>query len=217
MSRAVIVTGSARGGTSLAAALCHHIGVPMGKGGPRYENPYLQWAALSDRWDVVEELANTIGQEYPIWGWKLPLLHEHLDRVAELLPEARFVFITKDVGAIAKRRIKSGDPSQLPKYISRAVRVYSNLAKFAERGDYPVLFLSYELVMKDTAGAARELADFVGLGDVNIEEIEAKILKDHHHYLKGPFTQRVPSGFDLILEEIIDRNAVPRGDKPPIA
>lgn len=213
-AKTVIVSGAARGGTSLAAALCHHLGIPMGKGGPRYENPYLQWAALAGRWDVVEELAIEISREQPLWGWKLPALHQHLDRVSLLVPNPRFVFITKDVGAIANRRNRSGDPSQLPKYISRALRVYSNLAKFADRGTHPVLFLSYELVMRDITAAARELADFVGVEPSSLADVERNIMEDHVHYRTGPFPPRVPTTFDLRLEAIIDRSGVPRGDMP---
>lgn len=182
----------------------------MGKGAPRYENPYLQWAVLAERWDVVEELATEIGREHALWGWKLPALSKHLDRLPSHFPALKFVFVTKDVSAIAKRRNKSGDAGQLAKYISRASRVYDAFGKFALRSEHPVLFMSYELVMKNIEGSARELAEFIGIEGIDCRGIEARIRADHDHYRTGPFVQRTRSDLDLRLDEIIDRMGVPR-------
>lgn len=189
LSRPIIVTGVARGGTSLIASICHHLGIPMGRGGPRYENRYLQRAVLANRWDVVSLLLAEIRVAQPLWGWKLPALVNNLPRVEALIPDARYLFVFKDVVSVARR--KASTNGDMARIIGNAVRSYRNVTDFVAASRPPCMLLSYEAIASDMPHWIREIARFCEIGADDPQAVAARVNLDAEAY-RGAVRQSLP-------------------------
>lgn len=215
MAPAIIIVGVARGGTSMVAGICAHLGIPMGKRPPRYENPYLQWAVMHDRWDVVEQLIRTIELDDAIWGWKLPLLVDHLPKVAALVPQARFIFVTKEVTSGARRRAEAPDSKRFAKLVRRTAQRYVTIARFAEHTPHPTLFVSYEEAMRDLSGTIEAIAAYCGPPKPDTRPIIDAVRSDHASYRASTYFPRgETSESEARLVSICKRNGI---SGPPVA
>ncbi|RYG89407.1 MAG: hypothetical protein EON59_01555 [Alphaproteobacteria bacterium] len=198
----IIITGAARGGTSLVAGICDAVGIPMGKGGPRFENPYLQWAVLADRWDVVAELVKIIDAQEPLWGWKLPALHKNLHRVSGLLINPRYVFVLKDPVTVARRRADPGDAPHFARMIKRSALTQQAMADFALQTQSPTLFVSYDETMRNMEAGISTIARYCDLDQVDAKLIATKLLNSHRDYINGVKYPRLLSTLDKRLSRI---------------
>lgn len=194
----LIITGVARGGTSFAASVCHHLGVNLGRGGPRYEDRKLARRLLDGRFARLR--ARMIAERDPAtaFGWKLPALNFHLDDVAVTLPEARFIFILRDPVAVALRKQIApetmGDPLGDTLTVIRATeRMWS----FAHKAGRPCLLLSYEKGANDPIAAIRDLGEFIGqeVTDEGAYAIAAAVAWDQTAYRSAAKTDvETPEG-----------------------
>jgi hypothetical protein len=200
-ARTIIITGAARGGTSFAASICHHIGVPMGRPGPRYENPYLQRAVLLGAWDVVEMLVAEISEELPLWGWKLPALMRHLQRVAGLVRAPHFILIFKNPLALSARG----------KRLTSTLQWYRKMAEFAQSTRAPTLLVSYEGAMSDMPTTIRTFADFCGIAAEDPGYVASQVAQDKRLYLSPQSQSPVhtaPTYLESRLSGITEQNGV---------
>ena len=154
----IIIVGVARGGTSLPASICHHLGIWMGKMGPRYENPYLQWAVHANRWDVVEKLVNEICAAKDFWGWKLPKLIDHLELIDDTLPVKGYIFVKKNINSVARRKSKF-DPNAYDINVERIKKQYLKIDEFARSRSENCLILDYENIMDNLELAVNKIAE----------------------------------------------------------
>ena len=181
-TRIVVVTGENRGGTSMVASVCHHLGIPMGRGGPRYENPFLQKAVLAERWDIVEVLVAILSEVYPLWGWKLPALMTQMSHLEKLSADVRVIIIFKDPISIGCRRIKNKpnkDPlgmllSSMPRYIKAL--------EFVRNTPLSCLLVSYEKAQLDLPGFSSAMAEYCGVQLPDVSEVIKKIHQDAIKY-----------------------------------
>ncbi len=184
----------------------------MGKGGPRYENPYLQWAALAGRWDVVALLVREIDAANAVWGWKLPALVPHLEQVAILLPNARYVFVTKDVVSIARRRAHPTDGARFAQLIGRTAQAYAEMARFGRKSGHPTLFVAYEDAVRDPVQVAGQIADFCSIGAANVSSVKNGVRNDALLYKSGKRPVREANELDKKLSRICAAMGVFRPD-----
>lgn len=142
---AVVVIGTARGGTSLIAGVLNKLGVFMGDRAspPVYEDVRLSEAIEAK--DVV--LARRIIAEYrgshAKWGWKRPSAIECLNKVDSLFGAPNYIFIYKDIFSIAQRNAISMSNEIIPG-MERALREYEKTLFFLKSVNPHALLVSYD-------------------------------------------------------------------------
>jgi hypothetical protein len=196
--RTVIVTGPARGGTSFAASICHHLGVPMGRQGPKYENPYLQRALTLGAWDVIEMLVAEISADLPIWGWKMPAIIQHLGRVEDLVRAPHFILVFKNPLSLTAHG----------KVLSKALKSYKVMAQFVESTSSPILLVSYESAVSDMPTTIRAFADFCGTTVTDVDQIISQVAQDKRDYYSRSRAHREPTSLDARLMKIANSHGV---------
>ena len=181
----LLITGLARGGTSWAASVCHHLGVDLGRKGPRYENQKLAKALMAGEMSEVRRLlAKPTASGRPA-GWKLPALNYHLEAVSALLDKPRLIFVCRDPVAVALRKQRTeqtaGDPMR---DVQRNVEALLRMADFAKRVRHPCLFISYEKGMATQAEAVTDIAEFLGspVTQERAEEVVRVVADDQQGY-----------------------------------
>lgn len=181
----LLITGVARGGTSWAASVCHHLGINLGRRGPRYENQRLAKALLNEDMELLKKRLDGEWDRQQSWAWKLPALNYHLDAVAAMLERARFIFVIRDPVAVAMRKQKSeqtmGDPLRDARRVSDA---FDRFCDFTQRSQKPCLFLSYEKALAFPRGAVEDIARFVGqsVSAEAVSQIVEAVAEDQNAY-----------------------------------
>ena len=172
----VIVLGAARGGTSMCSGLLRLIGVDMGGDVNAANNEDKRildarepiQAILSESHErhaeTVARLREAVGaraQAGGLWGWKDPLSYRYFDRVADLLPDVRFVVMFRDLLAVASREFVATGSDYLTN-VRRARGDYDGILDLIDRTDAPVLAASYEKTLRRPGQFITSLGRFVG-------------------------------------------------------
>lgn len=182
----VLITGVARGGTSWAASVCHHLGVNLGRRGPRYENQRLSRPLLNGKLGLLKSRLAGDWDPNQAWAWKLPALNQHLDEISNMVEKARFIFVIRDPIAVALRKQKSNETSGDPVRDTRlALSAFTNLCEFAGRIRRPCLFLSYEKGLSSPKGSIEDIARFIGrpVSPASISSIIDAVNEDQNAYV----------------------------------
>lgn len=182
-----VVLGAARGGTSMVAGVLRLLGVPMGEDidpGNNEDREFLSHRGRVDlfsdpsqagrRKTYVKEIEALIGarnRDYPSWGWKDPAASYYLDKIAGALREPRFLFVTRDPGAVASRRmadrIEEGRNGSAERHAVDDLRAilgqYDGAARLFSRLKRPVLLISYERSLRRPDALIEAIAKFGGL------------------------------------------------------
>lgn len=182
---AVVIVGVARGGTSFVASICAHLGIPMGRRGPRFEHRYLQRAVLKDDWEAVEKIATVTSEHLPLWGWKMPLLIDKLREVSKVVPACKYICVVRNPVGLLPRRVDKSDTQGAAYTINRALNHYLNATQFFKSTKSPVLFLNFDHARLNVEDAVSEIAEFCGIKDIVPRDIVAKIDADQAAYKKG--------------------------------
>lgn len=183
--RTIVITGVARGGTSLVASICHHLGIPMGKSGPRYENPWLQRAVLASNLGAMQTFIDVINNHWLVWGWKLPALTNHLEAIQDCVRNPHLIFVFKDPSAVAFRKTQVRtlqDSAVFVKHVGRALAHYQRMQKFAAQSGARCLLVSFERAAKDMPGAVSEIAEFCGISNPDIKSVVEGAARDSLDY-----------------------------------
>lgn len=160
-SKAIVVVGTARGGTSMVAGSMAKLGIFMGD---RAAPPVFEDVRLSTCFESKdEEAAATIVQEYSekhgLWGWKRPSSIDYLPTVHNVLNAPRYIFIYKDIMSIAQRNAISMLSYLMPG-MDRALKQYGQTIDFLRAQPVRAMLVSYEKAMADSAHFVAELAQF---------------------------------------------------------
>jgi hypothetical protein len=127
----------------------------------------------------LREFGLDAGQlEYVLWDW---VLHRELeesgkpqlvskaprnvfvaDRILECWPDARFVFLLRHPGAVARSR-HDLRPQDTEERNAEMIRRYAQALEHA-RTSHPGLTVRYEDLTADPEAVTRELCDFIGVG-----------------------------------------------------
>lgn len=207
----IIITGVARGGTSLVAGMCHHLGLPLGKGGPRYENPYLQWAATQEKWDAVAKMGEILSAHHEVWGWKLPALHRRLDLVHEIFPQSRFIMVFKDPVSVSLRKVSSSADSMVR--LDRTVGAYKLMSSFSRANSNICHVFSYSNILESFDGEVVRISEIVGSDRVDPHEIRRKIDEDYVRYQNATYMPRLRGEVDRLLSAVCSAYGVERPAK----
>ena len=160
-SQAIVVVGTARGGTSMVAGSMQHMGIFMGD---RAAAPVFEDVRLSGFFEQKDSagaaaVAAEYSRKHAQWGWKRPWAIDHLEEVHRVLGAPRYVFIYKDVMSIAQRNAISMLTDLLPG-MERALEQYAKTLVFLRSRPTHAMLVSYEKAMADPAHFLGELAGF---------------------------------------------------------
>ncbi len=163
----VIVTGVARSGTSMAAAVLTALGIPMGDSwAPAvYEDERLCWSLSYHHHELRRQLAAERDAQFPRWGFKMPGIHNalHPPELAQFRTP-RLVLMVRDTLAVAQSA-QGYDRDMRPTLeVVRHIQAEQEAAmRFAELAEVPAMLLSYEKFLAAPTLFIKALAVFVGL------------------------------------------------------
>ncbi len=163
--RTIIISGIARGGTSMAAQVVREAGIQLGDTADPvvHEDIEVAEAVTHLRRAQLRGLIGRRNRQHAIWGFKLPNLHERLTPWdMALFRNPHIILMVRDPVAVAQRNVVSmyGDPRTK---VSEAFRDLDRLWQFARRLSVPVLLLSYEKAVARPDVAVAMIADFCGV------------------------------------------------------
>jgi hypothetical protein len=176
VGRAVLLTGNPRGGTTFIASVAHHLGIPLGKSVPKYEDRRLRYLLLGEVPDEghvrLEATIRAREAQHTLWGWKLPGIVQHFDLVDRLVRRPVYVMAFKDPLSIAMRRTRNVGATLLPG-VRSAMEVAHRMVDFAERTERECILVSYDKALRDPASFVRTLAEVVDIpvNETRIAEI----------------------------------------------
>lgn len=164
VGKPVVIVGPARSGTSMIAGALYHLGMFMGKNAvsPVYEDMHLSAVFESGDDGRTRKIIKAYVKEYGCFGWKRPSSIDQLDRVDKIFEKPNYVFVFKDVFAIANRNNISMS-SDVVSSMDAAVRQFANAIEFIKTARPNALLVSYEKAMLYREQFVGQLADFCGL------------------------------------------------------
>ena len=181
--RTVIVTGLARSGTSMVAALLHAAGLPLGT--------ELDAVVREDR-----EIARNLGQPglapvvaarnaaHAVWGFKRPNLHAFGPDFVSAFRHPRVIVTCRDAVALGRRSMLSEHHQD--RFAAREAEAAAleglALLRFASALPCPVLLVSYEKAVQAPLRLARALLGFTGLA-ADAAVVAQAVQADHPDYL----------------------------------
>jgi hypothetical protein len=195
--RTTVVAGAARGGTTMVAECLGVLGLPIGVPIPappemfNYEDPEIQAVLHCIEPGPVDlprlrELVALRNQNYPLWGFKLPMALNSLPLLEMELRSPAFVLVMRDVVAIASREcIATG--VDVTDAMRRAMVWQHTIVEFAATSASPCLLVSYEKALQFPEIVATTLARWTGL-DASPEACRraaASIVANRDGYLRG--------------------------------
>lgn len=141
----IIVIGTARGGTSMVAGVLARLGVYMGDQAshPVYEDVRLSGAFERNQLAKAKHIINEYSMKHVYWGWKRPSIIDHLPEVDALVPNARYIFIYKDILSIAQRNSISM-LEQVTMGMGRALTQYQKTLGFINSHTPHAMLVSYD-------------------------------------------------------------------------
>lgn len=191
VGRAVLLTGNPRGGTTFIASVAHHLGIPLGKSIPKYEDRRLRYLLLGEIPDEghvqLEATIRAREARHPLWGWKLPGIVQHFELVDRLVRRPIYVMAFKDPLSIAMRRTRNVGASLLPG-VRSAMQMAQRMVDFAARTERECILVSYDKAARDPASFIRALAEVVDIpvDEARIAEIIAAVKADGVRYNAKP-------------------------------
>lgn len=185
-SGAIVVVGAARGGTSMVAGSLVQLGVFMGDRAapPVFEDMRLSTCFEKKDFAGAEAVAAEYSRKHELWGWKRPWSIDHLDDVHRVLKAPRYIFIYKDVMAIAQRNAISMLMDLLPG-MERPLEQYARTLAFMRSQPVHAMLVSYEKAMSDPVHFLKELAGFCGIEptEQRLQAAQEFIQPNPEHYL----------------------------------
>lgn len=172
--RRIIVIGTARGGTSMAAGALAKLGVFMGDraSAPVYEDVRLSEAFESKNVDLIRQISEEYSSKYSTWGWKRPSSIDYLGMVDDILEKPIYIILYKDIFSIAQRNAISMLNEILPG-MQRAVNQYQQTINFLGNKQPYALLVSYDKSVSEPEYFVDALIDFCGLSPSKEERQDA--------------------------------------------
>jgi hypothetical protein len=148
--RQIVVIGAARGGTSLVAGALYHLGVFTGdkSNAPVFEDVLLSEAFESNDLEQAKAIVDRYTEEHDVWAWKRPAALNYLDKIEAIIPNPFYIFIFKDIFAIANRNNISMK-ADIGKGLQNALANYGKIVDFVSNIDKPVMLVSAEKALQN--------------------------------------------------------------------
>ncbi len=163
-TRTIIVSGQARSGTSMIAAMLHAAGLHLGTElDPVVREDHEVARALGT--DGLAALVAARNRQHAVWGFKRPDLHVFGPEVIRMFRHPRLILTSRDPVAIARRDFLSEHRTAEFANAQVEAAAHEGLAflRFAAAASCPVLLVSYEKALQDPGRLAGALLRFTGL------------------------------------------------------
>tara|TARA_R110001583_G_scaffold166104_3_gene318863 strand:- start:13312 stop:14253 length:942 start_codon:yes stop_codon:yes gene_type:complete len=217
------VLGQARGGTSLAAGILYHLGIPMGEqcDKPIYEDGILTRAIRSGNSRKIKEIIANYNSHWPNWGFKQPAAQNFILRNHRLFRSPCFIFIVKDPASIAIRK-ESLYGNDAVASMRKVLESYDRILKFIAKTKAPALIVSYEKLIQNPESLIEKMGVFVGNKNLNtdsaLEFIKAGN-KNYQQFFENQLNQKrlhVEGHIDQITANQITGWAVDYNNMSPV-
>ena len=227
-SAAIIVVGLSRGGTSVIAASLHALGMHIGDDfhQPNFEDVKLARAFRDRNWRQVKTIIQKYESEHDSFAWKLPDIHGQLSRVHKYCSNPRYIFVYRDIFAIAQRRALVHHVD-MQTAMKDCVAGYTDILKFIKKSRPYSLHVSYEKLLQHKQEFAEILCKFcdVQADATNLEAVQNVIEPSPDAYIK--WTKAVElrkrlkqegyeGNLDIVNAQFLDGWAKKQADDSPI-
>ncbi|NVJ97121.1 MAG: sulfotransferase [Alphaproteobacteria bacterium] len=155
--KTVVITGAARGGTSMVAGTVRELGINLGaRLGENHEDPQF----LPKDLDHIRSIVAKRNEDLDTWGWKMPHSLAYLDEIEADLRNPHIILVWRNVLATALSQVnRSGATidNALAYSQARLQEMIEQLAKFKS----PVLLVNYEQAVRDPEEFVNTLAEYL--------------------------------------------------------
>jgi hypothetical protein len=160
---AIVIIGVNRGGTSAVASSLNSLGISLGEASyaPIHEDMALAKAYRGKNWNEFKRIVGAYDEKYGEWAWKLPDAVNGLKNTAKLFDKPKYIFVFRDLFAIASRKAEALDQDQLTS-MKKAIRSYQRVLQFVAKKKPDHLLVSYEKLLVNPAQYAATLLEFLG-------------------------------------------------------
>lgn len=171
--KTLIVSGVARGGTSLVAGVLHHLGVFTGELStePVFED--LQLALLFEKGNLekAHEVINKYNTDYHVWGFKRPGSINYNKNLYELCHNPIYLFIFKDIFSVSNRNNISMN-LDIMKGLQSALDDYNKILQFIGNNPVNGFLLSYEKLIGNKEIFVDTLVELIGVENISDMQIQ---------------------------------------------
>jgi hypothetical protein len=205
--RQIVVIGTARGGTSLVAGSLYHLGIFTGdkSNAPVFEDVLLSEAFEKNDISLARSIAERYSNEHDIWAWKRPAALNYLDEIEKAILNPFYIFIFKDIFAIANRNSISMQ-ADIDKGLSNALTDYAKIVEFTSKTKRPVMLVSAEKALQNKESFVnaliemnKDIKNFSCNRDVAIDFITP----NPSAYLDATRTSKSIGTVDILTRDII--------------
>ena len=201
--KTLLITGLARSGTSMLAALLQAAGVWLGDHVYQPINEDAEIAQMLRARDLfrLDALIKRQNARAPIWGFKMPDLHLFLqhDELTRFR-DPHLIVIFRDPVAVAARNVVSERVDGLQAIIEATATTHA-LAQFVRASRLPFLFLSYEKALVFPRAFIDSVLGFCG---ITLDAAKRDALLDHVQPNRSQYVLTANRTFEGHLEGLLD-------------
>ena len=208
--KTLLITGLARSGTSMLAALLQAAGVWLGDHvyQPINEDAEITQMLRARDFTRLDALIGRQNAKAPVWGFKMPDLHQflqHDEMVRFRNPHLMVIF--RDPVAVAARNMLSEQVDGTQAIIEATSAMHA-LTQFVRASHLPFLFLSYEKALVFPRVFIDNVLDFCG---IVLDEAKRAELLEHVQPNRSQYVLTANRTFEGHLEGVLERQAVRLG------
>jgi hypothetical protein len=201
--RTLIITGLARSGTSMVAALLMEAGVWLGDHAYEPVNEDAEIAQMLRARDLtrLDALIARHNAARPIWGFKMPDLHLFLQHdELQRFRNPHLILVHRDPVAVGVRNMLSEHTDGMQAYIESTAAMHS-MAQFARASRLPCLLLSYEKALLFPQVFVDNLLSFCG---ITLDDRRKAAVMRHVEPNRTLYVTTSKRAFEGHLEGVID-------------
>lgn len=201
--RTIIITGIARSGTTMMAAVLRQAGLFIGEKVYETEEDVAIVHIASGRLkDHLPDLIAQRNQRHSIWGFKLPNLHAQFSwRDLALFRNLRLVVVYRDPVAVSLRHSLAERFEEEEDTLYASIRALEAQTRFIDKGGRPALLVSYEKMITVPEKILGSIFEFCAVSP-NADAMKGiinKIKPNNERYISGA-TRNFSGSVDHILE-----------------
>ena len=160
----VVVLGVPRGGTSVVAGICQLLGFQMGIEIDPSNMESIEIQKLSKDISLRSEFKNIISSlssKSLKFGFKDPTAIDWILRVHDLIPNPKYIYVSRDLAATTERERIASNP--IRESLIAANNRTNQIVHFLLSQNYPSAMLSYERLLLHPKNGILELSEFLNV------------------------------------------------------
>ena len=178
----VLVTGVARGGTSMVAGVVRELGVDLGANlGPNHEDP--QFLPTAPR--AIRKVVAARNAAKDVWGWKMPHAVDHLHRVERRLRNPHVIVVFRNTMAVVRSRMRRQGITA-DEALRTTLQHQAAAGRAAARTRAALLLVDYEAALREPEAFVDRVAAFLHLApDASQREAAATMVDPRGGYRRS--------------------------------